>query len=224
MSDILTMIRKEFLELRFSLKYLFVLVGLFGLPLLVLHDNSRSLVSIDILPKAMIILTGFLGSQVVFDSILGEKKAKTLEMLLSTRLASYAIVMGKAAPGVVFGCVLSALSYLLFLVLPVITHVALQASMTPLLLLFVLPLSYLAACDCIVTTLLIPDEKASPLVGLASMIALLFLGWKMFEFLLPRLGMDASIAMMVLSLLLLCVASTAIASVLLRKVQLYTKP
>ena len=224
MSDVLTMIRKEFLEIRFSLKYLIGLVGVCGLPLLVLYDRSRSLLPLDILPAAMVILSGFVGLQTVYDSILGEKKAKTLEMLLSTRLPSHAIVIGKATPGAVFGCALSVLSYVLFVVLPFVTQVSIESPLTPLVLLFALPISYLASCGCIMTTLLIPDEKASPLIALAAMLLLLYGGWKMSQVLLPRFGTDATITTIAVLLVLLCIASTMLAAGLLRKVHLFTKP
>lgn len=226
MNDILTMIHKEFLEIHFTLHHLAAAILCCGLPVLVLFGTSESLslLPLDILPYVMIILTGFVGTQIVHDSILGEKKAKTLEMLLSTRLSSYAIVIGKAIPGVVFGCGISALSYILFVVLPLITQQSMYSTLTPLILLFNLPLAYLASCDCIVTTLLIPDEKTSPIIGLAVMVLLFYLGWKIYEGLLPLLGTGGTIAIITLLLLIFCTAFTMIAAKMLRKVHLFTKP
>jgi len=79
MQDVFTIIRKEWWELRHSARRLYWLLAFIALPALLLWgDTSRSLVPVDflwtILPMLMAMSTS---GQIVLDSIMGEKKAKT---------------------------------------------------------------------------------------------------------------------------------------------------
>ncbi len=175
MRDVITVARKELWELRYSTKSLLWLlagVGLVAVGLAMSGDGTRSVVPLDYLYSGLPILIALgMGGQIVLDSLLGEKKTRTLEILLSTNMPSMAIVMGKVIPATFAAYLLSQLSVLGLLALSVLDLQHVIVSMAWVFFLAPLLLAYLASCVGIITTLLIPDEKFAPTVGVLILVA-----------------------------------------------------
>lgn len=173
MKDMITVARKEFWELKHSTKsllWLLASVGLVAAVLVISGDGKRSLVPIDYLYIGFPILIALQASaQIVFDSLLSEKKTKTLEVLLSTNISSMAIVMGKIIPAIIVAYLLSQISLLGLLMLSILD---LQHVISSAFFFFLAPLlaAYLASCVVIITTIVIPDEKVAPTVSTLIMV------------------------------------------------------
>lgn len=174
MRDVFTIVRKELWELKYatkSLLWLFAAAGLLAVVLAIPGIGTRSIMPLDDLYSGFPILIALgMGGQIALDSLLSEKKTKTLEVLLSTNMPSMAIVMGKVIPATVVAYLLSQLSILGLLALSVLDLQLVISSMAWVFFLAPLLAAYLASCVSIVTTLLIPDEKFAPTVGVLILI------------------------------------------------------
>lgn len=174
MYDLLTVIKKELWELKHSRKNLLWLLAWLAIPLLVLFANpSRSLVPSELILLLLPTLISFsLCAQIVTESLLGEKKAKTLELLLSTGIPPMTIFFGKLIPAVLLGYLVSQLAILGMLLLPF--HPVVGAN---LFLLSGLPLivTYLGGCVSALTTTLIADEKLAPILSVVVILVPLVL-------------------------------------------------
>ena len=221
MEDVITVIRKEIWELRYSAKNLYWLLLVFVLPIVLPRmDTSRSLVSITIIIALLpSIVAMALSGHIIFDSILGEKKAKTLEILLSTKMSKIAIVLGKAIPAIGVGYILSQLSLLGFILFPIPDLPFVTSSTAWLVFGFPLLVSYAAACLGMVTAILVPDEKIAPTVATLILIAPLLLLGRVSNLIFS----PASIGLIITIAVLLCGIITWLASLALEKIPLITK-
>lgn len=221
MEDVITVIRKEFWELRHSGKNLYWLLVVLVAPIIFPRmDASRSLVPVTIIFALLPSLVA-LGSSghIVFVSILGEKKAKTLEILLSTNMSTLAIVVGKIIPAIGVGYILSQISFLGFLIFPTLDQPLVNSSTAWLLFGFPLLVSYAAACLSMITTVLVPDEKTAPMVAvLITFAPLVLLGRASNLTFSP-----ASIGLIIAITVLLCGVVTWLASLALERIPLITK-
>lgn len=168
MRDIVTIVLKEFWELCHSIRHLYWMVVWLALPAFIAFgDKSKSILpttTILALFPSMIAMAG--SGQIALDSVLSEKKSKTLEVLLSTKIPTLAIVLGKIIPPTIIGYFFSLLAIGFLVSLPL---VGASFSITPetAWLIFAYPplISYLASCISIVTTIIVPDEKVAPMIG-----------------------------------------------------------
>ena len=107
MSEIFIIVKKEFWEWRYSLKRMAMLGVVFLFPIMVYHSEGTMFVDASSVAGVALILTsigavGFLTSE----SLLAEKKSKTMEVLMSTRLSTFSIIIGKIIPGLIIGLIL----------------------------------------------------------------------------------------------------------------------
>lgn len=168
MRDIVTIVLKEFWEIRHSIRHIYwMVIWLAVLAFIAFGDTSKSILPTTVilaLFPSMIALAG--SGQIALDSVLSEKKTKTLEVLLSTKIPTLAIVMGKIIPPTVIGYLFSLLAVGFLISLPL---VGASFSITPdsawLIFAYPLLISYLASCISIVTTIIVPDEKVAPMIG-----------------------------------------------------------
>lgn len=218
-SDIVTMILKEAWELRYSRRnMLWFLALLAGLGLIFISgDTGRGLMSIGMFAQVTPALIAFgVAGQMSLDSILGEKKAGTLELLLSTRLSLLAIVVAKTLFPVMIGYVLSQLIAVALMIFSFIVFMSTTIWMAMVLPFFV---AYFVSCFTIAMTIVIHDEKMTPIFGgLLMMIPLL---------LLVRYG-SSTLSPMIIGLgtflvLLLCVGVSVLAVLILKRVPLVTE-
>lgn len=218
-SDIVTMTLKEVWELRYSrrnmLWFLALLAG-FGF-IFISGDTGRGLMSIGMFAQVTPALIAFgAAGQMSLDSILGEKKAGTLELLLSTRLSLLAIVVAKTLLPVMIGYVLSQLIAIALMLFSFIVFTS-----TTIWLAIVLPffVAYLASCFTIAMTIVIHDEKMTPIFsGLLIMIPLLLLARYGSSTLSPMIiGLGTLLA------LLLCVGVSGLTVFMLKRVPLVTE-
>lgn len=222
MKDIVTVVLKEFWELRHSLRHLYwMVVWLALLAFIAFGDTSKSILpttTILAFFPSMIAMAG--SGQIALDSILSEKKSKTLEVLLSTRISTLAIVMGKIIPPTIIGYLFSLLA-VGFLVS--LTLVGTSFSITPEIawLIFAYPplISYLASCISIVTTIIVPDEKVAPMIGTLVIITPLIILSRLGVFSLSTIAVITFIAGSILFSGLM----TWFASFILGKTPLFTK-
>ena len=218
MGDVVTVIRKEWWELRHSARRLYWLIGFIALPALLLWgDSSRSLVPFDFLWAILPMMFAMsVSGQIVLDSVLGEKKAKTLEVLLSTNIPTLAIVVGKVIPAVGAGFVLSQILLIGFTALFPIYATLANSSTAWLLFAGPLLVSYVASCLTIATTILVQDEKLAPAVSLMIVLAPIVLLGRVSDL---RFSTE-SIMLIIAAVVLFCGFITWLASWALKKIPL----
>jgi ABC-type Na+ efflux pump permease subunit len=220
MQDIVTVMRKELWELRHSARHLYWLLALIALPIMLRFDSDRSLIPVAFFYAILPSLVAMAASaQIVFDSILGEKRAKTLEVLLSTNIPTVAIVVGKIVPAIGVGYVLSQISLLGLMALPFPDTPVITSSSAWLLLGFPLLISYAASCTSVVAVALVPDEKIAPTVAVLISVAPLVLLGRISE---PGFK-STSIGLIVTLAVLLCGFATWLAALALRRIPLITR-
>ncbi len=218
-SDIATMTLKEVWELRYSsrnmLWFLALLAG-FGF-IFISGDTGRGLMSIEMFAQVTPALIAFgIAGQMSLDSILGEKKAGTLEVLLSTRLSPLAIVVAKTLIPVMIGYIFSQLIAGALALFSFIVFTSTTIWLATILPLFV---TYLASCITIAMTIIVSDEKMTPIFGgLLLLIPLLLLARYDLSTLSPMIiGLGTLLA------LLLCVGATGLTVFMLKRVPLVTE-
>jgi len=218
-SDVVTMTRKEVWEFRYSSRnMLWFLALLAGFSIIFISgDTARGLMSIGMFAQVTpaLIALGIAG-QMSLDSILGEKKAGTLELLLSTRLSLFAIVVAKTLLPVMIGYVLSQLIAVALILFSLIVFTP-----TSIWLAIILPflVAYLTSCFTIAMTILVRDEKMTPIFGgLLIMIPLLLLARYGSSTLSPMI-----IGLSTLLALLLCVGVSGLTVFMLKRVPLVTE-
>jgi ABC-type Na+ efflux pump permease subunit len=218
MSDMSTVICKELWELKHSSRHLYWMLTWLGLvAILMWGDHSRSLLPIaSIYALIPIFVASGVGGQIVFDSILGEKKAKTLEVLLSTRISTTAIVIGKIAPGVGIGYVLSQL-----VALGLIAYSIPATTPATIWLMVIVPIlaAYIASSLTIMMTILVPDEKVAPMMAMLILTVPLVLLLRLSGLILS----PVSIALITTGAILLCGCMTWLAALALKRIPLITK-
>lgn len=111
MRDVITIVLKEFWELRHSLRHLYwMVIWLALLAFIAFGDTSKSILPTTVVLAFFPSMTAMAGSgQIALDSVLSEKKTKTLEVLLSTKIPTLAIVIGKTIPPTIIGYLFSRL-------------------------------------------------------------------------------------------------------------------
>ena len=115
MSELFIVIRKEFWEWRYSLKKLAMLGVIFLFPLIAYKSEGTIFVAASSVGGVVIILAAVVStSYITSESILAEKKNKTMEFLLSTRLSHFSIVIGKIIPGLIIGSILAIIIFIIF--------------------------------------------------------------------------------------------------------------
>ena len=118
--DIQTVMWKEWKELlagqglRGRWLQLLIVLGVFGIFLP--YQFGHTLVTSPLSLVVWLWVPGFLVSQVIADSFAGERERHTLETLLASRLSDRAILLGKIAAAMTYGCGLSIVSLVLGLV------------------------------------------------------------------------------------------------------------
>lgn len=218
-SDIVTMTLKEVWELRHSRRnMLWFLALLVGFSFILMRgEGTYALLTkqmfASITPAA--IAMGVAG-QMSLDSILGEKKAGTLELLLSTRLSLLAIVVAKTLLPVMIGYVLSQLIAVALMLFSLIVFMP-----TTIWLAIILPffVACFASCFTIAMTIVIHDERMTPIFGgLLIMIPLLLLARYSSSTLSPMI-----IGLGTVLVLLLCVGVSGLTMFMLKRVPLVTE-
>jgi ABC-type Na+ efflux pump permease subunit len=216
------MLRKELWDLKHSLRRWYWFVPMLALPLVSKlgpgHNSIPMWLWFALLPS----LYAMAGSgQTAMDSILHEKQTKTLEVLLSTNMSPLSIILGKVILATAFGYLGAIVSLLeLFAFFPE-SHAGFTgwsnvciAFIGPLL------LAYVAGCLALVTTILIPDEKAAPIVAITIIMAPLALLGYLIQSDLSPVGIALIAAV---TLLAICLFATWLAAWALKRAPLITE-
>lgn len=217
-SDIVTMTLKEVWELRYSSRNMFWFLALLVVYSIIFmsSDTTHGIMTIGMFAQVTPALIAFgIAGQMSLDAILGEKKAGTLEVLLSTRLSLLAIVVAKTLIPVMIGYVFSQLIAVALMLFSLIVFTP-----TTIWLAIILPffVAYFASCFMIAMTIVIHDEKMTPIFGgLLIMIPLLLLARYGSSTLSPMIiGLGTLLA------LLLCVGVSGLTVFMLKRVPLVT--
>ena len=217
MRDILTIVLKEIWELKHSIKKLYLLFILFLLPIIFIFDNSRSLIPISLFPLffVCIIAVGTSG-QIAYNAILGEKRSKTLEVLLSTGVAPYTIIIGKIIPATTIGYILSVLAYIVLFIIASFSETFQLLNINWFLLIIPFFLSYFAGGISIAVTIWAPDEKIAPMIGTLIIFSSLGILWYINSIFISNF-------IIFMFLIFLCVLTTWLAAISLKRIPLITK-
>jgi len=215
MKGLFIIIKKEFWEWRYSLKKIAILGVVFLFPIIAYNSEGSIFVAASSVGGVLIILTAVGGiTQITAESILAEKKNKTLEILVSTRLSTISIILGKIIPGMIVGLILSVIMFLIFLML----NIALVSSLSiPLIVNFLL-FVFLSGFIVFIITLLIPDEKIFSITSIFILIAILGLLKALTIFHLPLTSIVTIPVLITLNIL-----TSIIAKKLMIKTKLYLK-
>lgn len=222
MRDIVTIVLKEFWELRHSLRHLYwMVVWLAILAFIAFGDKSKSILPTTVILAFFPSMIAMAGSgQIALDSVLSEKKSKTLEVLLSTKIPTLAIVIGKIIPPLIIGYLFSLTSVIFLASLPLVgASFSITSDAAWLIFAYPLLISYLTSCISIVTTIIVPDEKVAPMIGTLIIITPLII--------LSRLGVFSlstiAIITFIVGSILFSGLMTWFASFILRKTPMFTK-
>lgn len=217
MRDILTIVLKEIWELKYSIKKLYLLFVLFLLPILFIFDNSRSLIPASLFPLVFVYIIAIgTSGQIAYNTILGEKTSKTLEVLLSTNIAPYTIIIGKTIPGAVIGYILSVLAYIVIFIIASFSKTFQPLNINWFLLIIPFFLSYFAGGISIAVTIWVPDEKIAPLIGTLIIFSFLGILWYINSIFISNF-------IVFMFLIFLCVLTTWLAAISLKRIPLITK-
>jgi len=218
MRDILTIVLKEIWELKHSIKKLYLLFILFLLPIIFIFDNSRSLIPISLFPLffVCIIAVGTSG-QIAYNAILGEKRSKTLEVLLSTGIAPYTIIIGKIIPATTIGYILSVLAYIVIFIIASFSKTFPLLNINWFLLIIPFFLSYFAGGISIAVTIWAPDEKIAPMIGTLIIFSSLGILWYINSIFI------VSNFIIFMFLIFSCALITWLAAISLKRIPLITK-
>jgi ABC-type Na+ efflux pump permease subunit len=170
MSEIFIIVRKEFWEWRYSLKRMAMLGVVFLFPIMVYHSEGTMFVDASSVAGVALILTsigavGFLTSE----SLLSEKKSKTMEVLMSTRLSTFSIIIGKIIPGLIIGLILSLSFLIIFFIMNKMS--IMEISMISII--NFLFFTFMAGLITFIITLLVPDEKMFNMISIFVLILIL---------------------------------------------------
>lgn len=222
-NDILLITKKETLELAYSAKRLLVLLALLVIPIGFIVSNTPGVLPFEtaIYGLPLLLCIGGAG-QISYDSILSEKRSKTLDILLSSGISKIALIVGKAVPPVV-------ISYILGIMSVFIIEVGSKSSvyvfdLKTFIILFILPaiVGYFVSCFSLVITILITDEKVSPMIGSTTSIAFFGALYYLFNKLNIQINV-VTIVFMFLLALIICIGITYLAVLLLKKISIITK-
>ena len=220
MRDILTIVLKEIWELKHSIKKLYLLFIAFLLPMIlaiIIFDDSRSLISASLLPLFFVCIIAIgTSAQIALYTILGEKTSKTLEVLLSTGIAPYAIIIGKIIPGTVTGYILSVLAYIAMFIFTSFSKTFPLLNINWFLLIIPFFLSCFAGGLSIAVTIWVPDEKIAPLIGTLIIFSFLGILWYINSIFISNF-------IIFMFLIFLCVLTTWLAAISLKRIPLITK-
>jgi ABC-type Na+ efflux pump permease subunit len=171
MKNIFIIVKKEFWELKYSLKRLAMLGFVFLLPFFAYKSEGSEFIKTSSIPGFVIILAA-IGciSHLTAESILSEKKDKTMELLLSTRLSPLSLVVGKIIPGFIIG---SFLAFIILIILVIINMMNLNDLSLILIVNFLL-FTFASGLITYIITLFIPDEKVYSLIAI--FVLLLIIG------------------------------------------------
>ncbi|SHH90699.1 hypothetical protein [Clostridium grantii] len=224
MQDILTIIRKEFWQLEISKKRIFIVIIFILLPVVGISYNvfitdERALLPINSIAIFLSILIAIsLSSQLSLNTILDEKKTKTLESLLATNISKFAIIIGKVMPPVIISTAISILSLLLLKIYSLIilnqNNISINYSISLFYIIFIL--SYFSSCITVLMTILITDEKIIPVISNVPLYLIIFV--------LIKYGGQISLNLTYIVItLFICIIVTWIATITINRVTLITK-
>lgn len=218
MRDILTIVLKEIWELKYSIKKLYLLFILFLLPIIFIFDNSRSFIPASLFPLVFVCIIAIgTSGQIAYNAILEEKRSKTLEVLLSTNMAPYSIIIGKIIPGTAIGYILSILAYIVISIVALFSETFGLLNVNRFLLIIPFFLSYFAGGISITVTIWVPDEKIAPLIGTLIIFSFLGILWYINSIFI------VSNFIIFIFLIFLCALTTWLAVISLKRIPLITK-
>ena len=218
--DIQTIAHKEILEIRSSgMKLLTLLLFLSPSIILVLSSGEKSIFPINLSILIALFLTAVLSSgYITLDTIMGEKRSKMLDILLASGISKFSIIIGKAIPSCNISTMLTLLS--LFIMKLGLSDAKFDVNILIIISLFLA--SYFSACTTVAFTILIGDEKLTPVVGSVGLIGVIAL----FGYILNKLNINFDIKGSIIILIVLfsfSILITIIAAYLLKKISIISK-
>jgi ABC-type Na+ efflux pump permease subunit len=163
MKEIIPIAFKEIFELKSSKKvFLLLFIGA-SVPTLVMIFNSKG--SDSLLPLEMMItlypicIAYFASIQFLMYSIIEEKRQKTLEILLSMNIKKISIILGKVIPAAIISCFFSLVTLGQLKILSIVTTYIGTVNISLFLIICLFIVAYLGTNVCLLSSLLILDEK-----------------------------------------------------------------
>jgi ABC-type Na+ efflux pump permease subunit len=212
--DIVTIALKEILEIRSSGKKL-ILFLVYLIPAFVISYSNgyESLLPMNLTPYYVLgIISAGSAVQLVFDSILSEKKSKTLDVLLASGITKLSIVVGKIIPSCVISFIFTIISMFI-----IKYNSTFNLKINVLLLLDFVLVAYLSACITIALTIIVSDEKIAPAFVIFTTVGIFVaIGYGLNKLKLPFNSIG-------LLFLLLCIIITFLTIQLLKKVNIITR-
>lgn len=170
MSEILIIVKKEFWEWRYSLKRMAMLGVVFLFPIIAYQSEGSMFVAAPSVASVLVILSSIGGvSFVTSESLLSEKKSKTMEVLMSTRLSPFSIIIGKIIPGLIIGSILTLSILIIFFIMNLMSITEIGVILIINFLFFTL----MAGLITFIVTLLVPDEKMFNMISIFVLILIL---------------------------------------------------
>ena len=170
MNEIFTIVKKEFWEWRYSLKRMAMLGVVFLFPIIAYKPKGSIFLNASSVAGLALILAAIGGvSFVTSESLLSEKKSKTMEVLMSTRLSPFAIIIGKIIPGLIMGLILSLSFLIIFFAMNKMSMMDISVISIINFLLF----TFMAGLITFIITLFVPDEKMFNMISIFVLILIL---------------------------------------------------
>lgn len=167
MSEVLCIMLKEYWGVKsMGKKELFMILICSFLPLILLFKDPHSLLPKSTLAIFYPLIVSFaVSGQIGFYSILEEKKEKTLEILLCSKISIFSIVLGKILLPAIIGYALSIFSIACLKFGLLFINPADRFQINELVLLFSIIISYAGCSISMLVTLFFPDEKVAPSIS-----------------------------------------------------------
>ncbi|WPC42768.1 hypothetical protein [Clostridium sp. JS66] len=167
MSEILCIMQKEYWEIKSMGKKELIMIFIVSfLPLILLFKCPHSLLPKNTLAIFFPLVVSFvISGQLGFYSVLKEKKEKTLEVLLCSKVSIFSIVLGKILLPAIIGYVLSIFSIVCLKFGLLFINPADRVEINDLVLLLSIIISYAGCSISMLSTLLFPDEKVAPIIS-----------------------------------------------------------
>jgi len=212
----ISMVKKEIMEFQLQLKTILMLVGLLAMPFIIMltKPSGSILLKQESFPQAIMIFVAIISScSLISESIISEKRYKTLEMLLSTKITTTAIVLAKIFVPYVISMIISVLTCVIMIIMKWF-QMQIDVVQTINFMLFII-LSDIVIC---ITTLLFYEDKVNGYVFMTAVVSMFGLLAAM-----NALGVSLLTIGAIPVLLLLIVVSLYISGLLLSDTKLFTK-
>ncbi|MEZ0537908.1 hypothetical protein ACAG39_11775 [Caldicellulosiruptoraceae bacterium PP1] len=177
--DIATILRKEYWEIKKGTKNIIICFSLvLIMPLVIKLYSERSIIPINLFFLLIPIFVSLgTSGQISMYTIWEEKKANTIEYLLSTRISKYIIITGKALLPTIIGYILSLFSLLILIITSYKTFHLYSGEMNLSYFIILFIITFMASLITIFIQIYLKGERFTPTFSFIAFSAFILIIW-----------------------------------------------